>query len=105
MEKREFAQRLSELRIQKGVSARDMSLSLGQGESYINNVENCQNYPSMATFFAICEYLGIAPKDFFDTDEKRPAQTNRLVALCRLLPPSQVDHLIALAEDLRGGKG
>ena len=50
MDKRSFALRLSALRMQKGLSARDMSLSLGQGESYINNVENCQNYPSMAIF-------------------------------------------------------
>ena len=34
-----FSQRLSELRTQKGVSARDMSLSLGQCESYINKIE------------------------------------------------------------------
>ena len=35
-----FYGRLTELRIQKGVSARDMSLSLGQSESYINKIEN-----------------------------------------------------------------
>ena len=34
-----FYQRLVELRVQKGVSARDMSLSLGQSESYINKIE------------------------------------------------------------------
>jgi len=76
MEKRDFAQRLSELRIQRGLSARDMSLSLGQGESYINNVENCQNYPSMATFFEICEFLEISPQEFFDTANKSPTQAH-----------------------------
>ena len=35
-----FAARLSKLRQEKGVSARDMSLSLGQSESYINKIEN-----------------------------------------------------------------
>ena len=30
MDKRAFSERLSALRIQKGISARDMSLSLGQ---------------------------------------------------------------------------
>ena len=34
-----FHKRLAELRTQKGVSARDMSLSLGQSESYINKIE------------------------------------------------------------------
>ena len=42
-----FAKRLAQLRNQKGVSARDMSLSLGQGAGYINNIENKNNLPSM----------------------------------------------------------
>ena len=33
-------ERLAKLRTQKGVSARDMSLSLGQANNYINNIEN-----------------------------------------------------------------
>ena len=68
MDKELFAQRLTELRINKGVSARDMSLSIGQSAGYINNIENGVNLPSMTVFFYICEYLGIEPKDFFDTD-------------------------------------
>ena len=102
MEKREFAQRLSELRIQRGFSARDMSLSLGQGESYINNIENCQNFPSMAMFFVICDYLGITPKEFFDTETRNPTQAHRLLEVCNALPEKQVEHLIALAVDLHG---
>ena len=43
-------ERLAKLRMQKGVSARDMSLSLGQGHNnYINNVENKEN----ASFYAV----------------------------------------------------
>ena len=38
MYEEKFVNRLIELRIQKGVSARDMSLSLGQSESYINKI-------------------------------------------------------------------
>ena len=40
MEKEDFIKRLTELRINKGVSARDMSLSIGQSAGYINNIEN-----------------------------------------------------------------
>ena len=38
MEKKQFARRMSQLRQAKGVSARDMSLSLGQSAGYINNI-------------------------------------------------------------------
>lgn len=50
MEKETFIKRLVELRMGKGVSARDMSLSLGQSAGYINNIESGVNYPSMAAF-------------------------------------------------------
>ena len=53
MYKELFCERLAQLRIKKGVSARDMSLSLGQSPGYINNIENRKNLPSMAAFFNI----------------------------------------------------
>ena len=65
MEKADFIKRLVALRVSKGASARDMSLSLGQSAGYINNIENGVNYPSMTVFFYICDYLGISPKEFF----------------------------------------
>ena len=55
MEKADFIKRLVELRVNKGASARDMSLSIGQSAGYINNIENGINYPSMTVFFYICE--------------------------------------------------
>ena len=43
----EFTQnRIAQLRMQKNVSARDMSLSLGQNNSYINQIENKKALPS-----------------------------------------------------------
>ena len=44
-------ERLAKLRTQKGVSARDMSLSLGQANNYINNIENKKSLPAMQSFF------------------------------------------------------
>ena len=68
MYERLLRERLTQLRTQKGVSARDMSLSLGQSESYINKIENGKSLPSMEVFFYICEYFGVHPKDFFSPE-------------------------------------
>lgn len=68
-----FGNRVSQLRTAKGVSARDMSLSLGQSESYINKIENGKSFPSMQVFFYICEYFDITPKEFFDDGVSNPA--------------------------------
>ena len=96
-----FYQRLSELRTNLGVSARDMSLSLGQSESYINKIENRKALPSMQAFFYICDYLGISPRDFFDTQTTAPSKASELLEVAKTLEPEQLDHLIALAKGLQ----
>lgn len=101
MEKTEFVKRLIELRMNKGVSARDMSLSIGQSAGYINNIENGVNYPSMTVFFYICDYLGVTPKEFFDLDTINPSKANELLNTVKGLNNEQVDHLIAIAKDLK----
>ena len=60
-----FASRLTSLREQKKVSAREMSLDLGQNGSYINRIENRKAFPSMQCFFYICDYLQISPAAFY----------------------------------------
>ncbi len=101
MEKEDFIKRLTELRINKGVSARDMSLSLGQSAGYINNIENGVNLPSMTTFFYICDYLGIEPRDFFDTESTNPTKANELLEIAKSLSSEQLDNLIVLAKGLQ----
>lgn len=61
-----FVDRLTELRTERKVSARKMSLDLQQNSSYINRIENKKAFPSMQLFFDICEYLHITPGQFFD---------------------------------------
>lgn len=95
-----FYKRLIQLRNNKKVSARDMSLSLGQSENYINSIENRRNFPSMAGFFYICEYLDIHPKDFFNDNIENPHLTNQLYLKIQKLKGEQITHLIAVIEDL-----
>jgi len=101
MEKADFIKRLVELRVSKGASARDMSLSIGQSAGYINNIENGINYPSMTVFFYICDYLGITPKEFFDTETFNPTKVNELLAAAKGLSSDQLDNLIAIARGLK----
>ena len=101
MEKADFIRRLVELRMNKGASARDMSLSIGQSAGYINNIENGVNYPSMTVFFYICDYLGITPKEFFDTETVNPTKAAELLEVAGSLSNDQLDHLIAIAKGLK----
>ena len=71
MNEKYVGERLAKLREAKGVSAREMSLSIGQSANYINKIENQKAYPSMEAFFYICKYLGVTPRDFFDETARR----------------------------------
>lgn len=101
MEQSDFIRRLVELRMSKGVSARDMSLSIGQSSSYINNIENGVSFPSMTAFFYICDYLGITPEDFFDTKDSNPVKSQELLEAVKGLNNEQMDSLISIAKNLK----
>lgn len=101
MEQKKFIERLVKLRIAKGVSARDMSLTLGQSPSYINNIENGISLPSMTAFSYICEYFDITPQEFFDTDSSNPKREKELIDAAKGLSNEQLEHLIAIAKGLK----
>ena len=100
MEKEQFARRMSQLRQAKGVSARDMSLSLGQSAGYINNIENGVNLPSMAMFFYICDYLEVTPEEFFSMELADPMRLKRLNQSLRRLTGHQLELLELLVQEL-----
>ena len=95
-----FSERLSQLRMEKGVSARDMSLSLGQSESYINKIENRRTMPSMTGFFYICEYLGITPQEFFDTKTISPTKATEIMHEVGKLSAKKAEHILEIIRDL-----
>lgn len=100
MEKKDVALRLARLREKKGVSARDMSLSIGQNEGYINNIETGKSNPSLDGILYICDYLGISPAEFFDLDSSNPSKLNAIVTDMKKLSDKQLDTIAALVRDL-----
>lgn len=100
MYEEQFPIRLAKLRTEKGVSARDMSLSIGQNAGYINNIENGKALPSMAGFFFICEYLSITPQEFFDFESKQPELLDSVINNLKKLNRRQLKNIAEIAEDL-----
>ena len=73
-----FTDKLRELRNQNGISAREMSLSLGQNVNYINLIENGKRKPSLDMFLYICEYLKVSPEYFLKLPTKSEKILNEL---------------------------
>jgi transcriptional regulator with XRE-family HTH domain len=103
------AERIAKLRTVKGVSARDMSQSIGQSVNYINHIENRKAEPSLSALFAICEYFGISPQEFFDQENQQPAELKEFIASVKRLDKDAMLHLAAFIGEvnklLPKGKG
>lgn len=94
------SKRISQLREQKGVSARDMSLSLGLAAGYINNIENSNNMPSMKGFYYICEFLKVEPHDFFESENEAPELILELVDELKKLDRKALISLLGFLKSL-----
>ena len=92
--------RVTQLRTQKDVSAREMSLAIGQNEGYIQNIESGKTLPSMMGFLYICEYLKISPSDFFDTGTRNPGKLQALTEDLKMLDDAQLENIHALVKGL-----
>lgn len=96
----DFPARLARLRTKKGVSSREMSLSIGQNAGYISNIECGKALPSMSIFFYICEYLNVSPSDFFDEQNANPEKLQQLIADLKRLDDEQIDTIATLVKGL-----
>ena len=96
----QFSERLTQLRLNKAVSARDMSLTLGQSESYINRIESKKMLLSMSVFFYICDYFGITPREFFDFGDSMDLEFTEAANKLRSLDEEKRRHIIAVIHDL-----
>jgi len=93
--------RLTALRLQKGVSEYQMSLDMGHSKNYIQNIVSGRSMPSMGEFLYICEYLGITPQQFFDTELDNPALMQKVIEEIRMLSDDDKAILLPFIERLR----
>ena len=97
-------ERIKILRKQKGVSARDMSLSIGQNETYINQIGIGRNLPSLQALFYICDYLKITPHQFFEDDNPAPKMLEELIEELKKLDAKTLELITDLVKQLNKGK-
>lgn len=93
-------QRITKLRIQKNVSEYRMSLDLGHSKSYVQSITSGRALPSMPEFLYICEYFGITPADFFNTDSREILMQQELDNETKNMSKDDLNLLIKLAKRL-----
>ncbi len=94
-------ERITQLRLQKGVSEYKMSYDLGRSRSYIYNISAGRNLPLMNDFFAICEYFEITPSDFFNREHKMPELISKAVEGLKTLNDSDLIMILGIINRLQ----
>ena len=60
-----IADRITQLRLEKGESEYHTSLEIGRSRTYIGMIASGKAVPSMRTFLGICEHFNVTPAQFF----------------------------------------
>ena len=87
-------ERITQLRLKKGVSEYQMSYDLGHSRGYIYNISSGKSLPPMSEFFSICDYFNITPAESFDDGKSNPALIQE--AISGLSQLSDEDVLLVL---------
>lgn len=101
MDEQFIRDRISFLRTQKGISEYKMSLDLGHSKSYIQSISNGRALPSLAEFLYICDYLGVTPQEFFDTDCETPQLAHELSEITENMCKEDLEALITMAKRIK----
>lgn len=72
-------ERITQLRLKKGVSEYQMSYDLGHSRGYVYNISSGKALPPLKEFFAICDYFEISPQQFFDESTDNPELIQKAV--------------------------
>ena len=72
-------ERITQLRLKKGVSEYQMSYDLGHSRGYVYNISSGKALPPLREFFAICDYFEITPHQFFDDSTQNPELIHKAV--------------------------
>ena len=100
MDEKFVRERITQLRLRKGVSEYRMSYDLGHSRGYVHNISSGKALPPMKEFFAICDYFGLTPQQFFDEGTQNPELIQQAVAGMKQLDETDLLMLLGLINRL-----
>lgn len=100
-----LAERITKLRLRRGISEAKMSTDLGRGRGYINRITSGRGFPGYPEFLSICRYFGMSPEDFFCAEDISDGDRTLFRKLKRLTGQEQdmleevIDRLLRESEE------
>ena len=97
-------ERITQLRLRKGVSEYKMSYDLGHSRGYVYNISSGKSLPPMKEFFSICEYFEITPQEFFDETTDSPELIQKALLGLKQLSKEDLFTVLGLIDRLKQQK-
>jgi len=96
MDKTFIAERITELRLARGVSEYQMSLELGQSKGYVQGITSGKCLPSMKQLFNIADYFHLTVSEFFDDGSHDSPAVSETIQALRQLSDDDVKLVLGL---------
>ena len=93
--------RITQLRIKKGVSEYQMSYDLGHSRGYISNITSGKALPPMKEFLSICDYFEITPQQFFDDNTNIPELIQKAIDGMKQLNETDIIMILGIINRLK----
>ena len=94
-------ERVRQLHVNCNISARELSLAIGQGHGYISQIENGVHLPSLEGLLYICDYFGITMSEFFNEQIEHPEVVKEIVELALSTDTEVLTDIICLIKKIR----
>ncbi len=93
--------RITTLRMEKGMSERALSLRLGKSDGYIRHITAGHMTPPITSIADICEIFNITLSEFFDVENENPEILNILTNQLKQYPASDLKRFSNLLSTLK----
>ncbi len=91
-------ERITQLRLKKGVSEYQMSYDLGHSRGYVYNISSGNALPPLKEFLAICDYFDITPQQFFEENTTNPELVQKAIDGIKQLEENDLLLLVGIID-------
>ena len=95
--------KITELRIKRGLSEYQLSYALGHSKNYIHNIVSGYSQPSLGELLYLLEILEVTPRDFFDEegDFKNPILAKQIMDGIKGLDDRNLEAILLMVKQLQ----
>lgn len=104
MDKNIIREKYAAIRLAHGISARKLSLELGQSSEYINQIESGKCMPSVEGMLNFCSYFGISVGELFSDEWRFPVEYGKIYSELNKMDVMAINQIYELLKLLNAKK-